>query len=562
MSLRNINITIPAGELLPDIMSTFTPEENLLMLKIGSSCLNEGRNAVAGLTQKEIYNRIKEETKDEIKKLEIDLLVEKGLQSRISEETSKMYQKDIEYMKKQIIDMTNKISKYELESKDLVSKAEDKAKEKYDLLLQEKDKQVSKFSDTYEKLLVQSHKSTSHKGADGEKQFEDYANTFIDFKGFELIDKHTQGGAGDFHMRFEDFDVLVDAKNYKKNVSADQREKIKKDLIRNEHLTFAWLVSLNTSIDKYDKSPVMYEWINTRQCIVYINNLAQNDDPKKILRIVWFTCKELYRFVSDVSVEDDELTNMKETQFKLMDKVKNLRKGVREINTTINITKNMIQVMDDQLKEILEAETSTIVESNYSLFDDWWSKNIELTNEDVRIVSTDLWFKFKSDNKCELNDFNITPDKFRQFVKSNIPSSNIILKNKNANCAFEIKGIKFKKIIKTLKNDTLPKVFEKIIEENIVLNEDTLSKNKVFKKSNSSVEEYFTQCQIDKITNEYSDITNNIMNIADLNNIKPWEVISLLVRTNIISKREHSRGYDKYIETDEYKSKVNMKIKK
>jgi hypothetical protein len=144
---------------------------------------------------------------------------------------------------------------------DELSKAEKKywkAKEKYDLLLQEKDKQVSKFSDTYEKLLVQSHKSTSHKGSDGEKQFEDYANTFIDFKGFELIDKHTQGGDGDFHMRFEEFDVLVDAKNYKKKVPIDQREKIKNDLIKNEHIPFAWLVSLNTTIDKFDKSIIMH----------------------------------------------------------------------------------------------------------------------------------------------------------------------------------------------------------------------------------------------------------------------------------------------------------------
>jgi hypothetical protein len=77
MSLRTINITIPADEVLPDIMSTFTPEENLLMLKIGSTCLKEGRNAVAGLTQKEIYNKIKDETKGEILKLELDLLVEK-----------------------------------------------------------------------------------------------------------------------------------------------------------------------------------------------------------------------------------------------------------------------------------------------------------------------------------------------------------------------------------------------------------------------------------------------------------------------------------------------------
>ena len=546
MSLRTINITIPADDVLPDIISTFTPEENLLMLKIGSSCLKEGRNAVAGLTQKEIYNKIKDETKGEIQKLELDLLVEKEIKMKLSDEISKLYQRDIEYMKKQITDMTNKISRYELESQELVKKAEDKAKEKYDLLLQEKDKQVSKFSDTYEKLLVQSHKSTSHKGSDGEKQFEDYANTFIDFKGFELIDKHTQGGSGDFHMRFEEFDVLVDAKNYKKKVPVDQREKIKNDLIKNEHIPFAWLVSLNTSIDKYDKSPVMYEWINTKQCIVYINNLSQNDDPKKILRIVWFTCKELYRFVADVSNDDDELTNMKETQFKLMDKVKNLRKGIREINTTINVTKNMIQVMDDQLKEILESETSTIVESNYSLFDDWWLKNIELTDEDVSLLSTDLWFKFKSDNKGELSDFNITPDKFKQFVKSKTPLSNIVLKNKNVNSAFEIKGIKIK--------STEEKMAAPVLE--VVLVDDNKKKNKIIKKSKVETEVYFDKTIDKTIIEDYIISKDDVMTLASKHNVKTFQLVSLLVRYKIIAQRSDSRGYDKYKETEEYKNKL------
>ena len=543
MSLRIINITIPADDVLPDIMSTFTPEENLFMLKIGSNCLNEGRNAVAGLTQKEIYNKIKDETKGEIQKLELDLLVEKGLKGRITEEMSKMYQKQIDHMKKQIEEMSNKIKTYELESQDIESKLSNKAWEKYDLLLQERDKQINKMGETYEKLLVQSHKSTSHKGSDGEKQFGDYANTFIDFKGFELIDKHTQGGAGDFHMRFEDFDVLVDAKNYKKSVSADQREKIKKDLIRNEHIPFAWLVSLNTTIDKYDKSLVMYEWINTRQCIVYINNLAQNDDPKKILRIVWFTCKELYRFVADVSVEDDELTNMKEAQFKLMDKVKNLRKGVREINTTINLTKNMIQVMDDQLKEILESETSSIVESNYSLFDDWWTKNVELTDEDVRILSTDIWFKFKSDNKTELNDFNITPEKFRQFVKSKTPSTNIILKNKNSNSAFEIKGIKIKSVGEKIKAPVL----------DVVLVDD---KKKKFVKKDKDSEIYFDEKTDKMIIEDYIVSKDDIMVLANKYNIKTFQMVSLLIKYKIITNRSESRGYDKYKETEEYKSKI------
>ena len=181
----------------------------------------------------------------------------------------------------------------------------------------------------------------------------------------------------------------------------------------------------------------MYEWINTKQCIVYINNLSQNEDPKKILRIVWFTCKELYRFVADVSEEDGELTNMKDSHFKLMDKVKNLRKGIREVNTTINLTKNMIQMMDDQLKEILETETSTIVASNYSLFDDWWDTNIEITDEDVRLLSTDLWFKFKNDNKLSMKEFDVTTDKFKQFLKAKVPMASITLKSKNANSAFE-----------------------------------------------------------------------------------------------------------------------------
>jgi hypothetical protein len=547
MSLRIINITIPVDELLPDIISTFTPEENILMLKIGSNCLKEGRNAVAGLTQKEIYNKIKDETKSEIQKLELNLLVEKSLKSRISEEMSKMHQTQIEQMQRQMETMSNKIATYDSHNNELVSKEVDKVREKYDLLLQEKDKQVNKMSETYEKLLVQSHKSTSHKGSEGEKQFEDYANTFIDFKGFELIDKHTQGGAGDFHMRFEEFDVLVDAKNYKKSVSADQREKIKKDLIRNEHIPFAWLVSLNTTIDKFDKSLVMYEWINTRQCIVYINNLAQNDDPKKILRIVWFTCKELYKFVTDVSVEDDELTNMKETQFKLMDKVKNMRKGIREINTTINVTKNMIQVMDDQLKEILESETSSIVESNYSLFDDWWSKNIEVTDEDVRILSTDLWFKFKTDNKGELSDFNITPDKFRQFVKSKTPLSNIVLKNKNANSAFEIKEIKFK--------GTEEKIEAPVLE--VVLVDDN-KKKKIIKKSKAETDTkvYFDKTIDKTIIEDYIISKEDIITLASKYNIKIFQLVSLLVRYNIIAQRADSRGYDKYKETEEYKHKI------
>ena len=237
------------------------------------------------------------------------------------------------------------------------------------------------------------------------------------------------------------------AKNYKKKVPIDQREKIKKDLLKNEHIHFGWLVSLNTSIDKWDKSPIMYEWINTTQCIVYINNLSCFEDPKKILRIVWYTCKELYKLIEvDDNVDTTELTALREKQFKINDKIKNIRKNIRELNTNINIFKNIITNMDDQLREILESETSNIVNSNFSLFDDWWEQNIEVSNESIEL-STDLWMRFRQDKKELIKEMDIKVEKFKQFIKTKVPGSSLIVKSKNANSAFEIKGIKLKEIV-------------------------------------------------------------------------------------------------------------------
>ena len=475
--MKIVNITIPDDKIID--ISGFSLEENYMMLKIGSECLLEGRKAVAGLTQKEIYNKIKDETRGEIQRLELDILVEREMKIKMEEQIKNIYESMLEKMRSQIETMSVQIKSYELQNKDLIKAEVEKARERYDLVLNEKDKQINRLSETYEKLIIQSHKSTSHKGSDGEKTFSDYAETFMDFKGFEIIDKHTQGGQGDFHLHFEDFDVLVDAKNYKKKVPIDQREKIKNDLQKNEHLHFAWLVSLNTSIDKFDKSPIMYDWINTKQCIVYINNLSSFEDPKKILRIVWFTCKELYDMTKDVNFDEEELTKLKDDRFKMMDKIRVFRKNIREINTSMNATRNLIQVMDDELKTMLDNETNEIVSSNFSLFDDWWNENVIVTNDDSIVVSTDLWFRFKQENKDIIKDFEITPDKFRQFVKSKVSMSSITIKNKNVNSAFDIKGIKLLCSSGTSGDKIDIVETEKLILE---LDEEVIKKKKVIKK--------------------------------------------------------------------------------
>jgi len=548
METKIINIVVPINWKAPEIMNTLNSEENAFILDVGCETIKDARALVAGLSQKDIYNKIREESKGENQKLEMDLLVQKELQTQLGTKIQGYYEKQIEQMYKQIDELKTQIIKYESQNKDLINSEVSKVELKLNAVIESKDKAIESLSTTYQNLYttIQSHKSTSYKGKEGEQLFQYYADeTFKDFKGYNLIDKHTQGGAGDFHMLFEELDVLVDAKNYKKKVPIEQRDKIKKDLIKNQHIPFAWLVSLNTSIDKYDKSPVMYEWINTKQCIVYINNLTEYEDPRKILRVVWFTCKELYKFVEEINVDNEELQELKNDKFKLMDKIKNMRKTMREINTTLNTTRNMLQLIDDEFKEILSSETEKLVESNYSMFDDWWDTNIEVTNDDEKILSTDLWFKFKQDNKTSMKDFDVTTDKFKQYIKAKVPMQSIILKNKNANSAFEIKGIKWKYLEEKLE-------FQKI--DTLLV--DDVPKKKIVKKLKTP-EVYFDEKKDKTIIEDYIVSNDDIMTLANKYKIKTFQIVSLLVRYKIVTNRSETRGYDKYKETDEYKNKLD-----
>jgi hypothetical protein len=443
MSYKTINLTIPINENISSEILSFSPEENLKMIKIGSESLLEGRKVVIELSQQEIYNKLKEETKEEVEKMELNILIERELSKKMEERIKNMYESQIEKLEKQIQNMNEKIKSFNTQSVDIINKEIEKTREKYDILLEEKDKQNKLNREVFEKAVQITNMSNSHKGKKGEIKFNDIAETFKDFNQFQIQDKHTQSGEGDFHLHFEDFDVLVDAKNYKDKVDKRQRDKIKNDLLKNEHINFAWLVSLNTNIYKFDKVPIMYEWINTKQCIIYINNLLSFEDPEKIIRIAWLFSKQIYKLI-EIKIEDeDELTELKEKHFKITDKLKKLKTIVREINTTINIFKTQINNVDFEIKDLLEMETNNIVETNFSLFDNWWEINIEQTTDETLITSTEIWFKFKNDNKDIIKEFDITIDKFKNYIITKISSTNRSLKG-NKKGAIEIKGIKIK----------------------------------------------------------------------------------------------------------------------
>jgi hypothetical protein len=84
------------------------------------------------------------------------------------------------------------------------------------------------------------------------------------------------------------------------------------------------------------------------------------------------------------------------------------------------------------------------------------------------------------------------------------------------------------------------------------LNEEVLKKKKIIKKA--KIEEYFNEKLDKKIIDDYEN--KDIMLLSTEYKVRPWEIVSLLMRYKIIKKRDEATGYDKYKETDEYKQKI------
>lgn len=551
--MKILNISIPDDRILD--ISGFSLEENYMMLKIGSECLLEGRKAVVGLTQKDMYNKIKDETKEEVQRLELDILVERELKIKMEEQIKKMYESQIEKMRNQMETMSLQIKSYELQNNDLIKAEVDKAKEKFDLILEEKDKQNRlnrEVFDKAEKMISKNIVKTSIAiGDDGEQIFESLSDTFKDFAEYKIENKAKQGHKGDFHLFFKDFNILVDSKNYSGSVQKKEVVKIETDLTTNENMKFAWMVSLNSNISDYNRFPIMTKWITTDvgvKCILFINNLLEHKEPRNILRQAWAICEDFHRLTKSVDKEDGDLEKYIERNLKQKKQIENLQERAAELRRGMNVLNNTIKHIDNDLLEMLSLVSDEFVNNKFALNDKingWWDTNIEFSNDENKMTSTEIWNKFKKENKEYVNENKLTIEVFKEKITCIVNIANYVEKTKKS--VIEFVGFKWKEIeIKELKN----LIIENAVMENIVIEQKPKTKSK------TKLKFYFNEEEDGKIIKDYEDENNNIMTISIMNNILPWQVVSLLMQYKVISKRGEARGYDIYKETEEYKSKL------
>ena len=454
MSTKIVKIEVPLSWEEPEELNKLSPEENAFILDVGCETIKDARALVAGLSQKEIYNKIREESKGEIEKLEMDLLVQKELRIKMEEALTVRYDNQLIQLKKQNQELTDKLKEVMNNSKFLVQQEVDKEKEKYRILIEDKNKQVLRITENYETFLKQTDTKSSKKlGDEGEDNFIMLSETFKDFIGYKIEKKSHQGHKGDFHLFFDKFNVLVDLKNYSGSVQKKELDKIEHDLSINDTMDFAWLISYESNVSDWNRFPIMCKWIVTDvglKCVIIVNKLNANKNPTDVLRIVWNMTNEIFMMMSKTKeIDNTELEKIRERDYNVLQKIKMAQKRLSEMKRNVV---SMSQIAKDIENDIIDAVSMFTNELSKNEFDkslkikEWWNENIVFDdNNESKLTSTDIWTRFKKENKLYVDENKMLVDDFKTCVKNFVDVNNYVEKSKKG--SIEFIGFKFKDLL-------------------------------------------------------------------------------------------------------------------
>ena len=410
VELKKVELYVP---IQMDIswLREYTEQEIELILTVGQKyCDMMKKNMVEMLYEEavvdiekkhtEVMERISREMDEERAKHIMEKKSWEEIQEKTIESMMCVYQKEREKMEKKIMEMEKTDGeKIQEEAMRIVKTELNMMKQ----ILVEKERQIENYKGMFEKSMAKIDNLTQKRdvasiGKIGESQFKGLAmNTFRDYDGFELMDVHSVGGLGDFHMRFKEMDVLVDAKLYTNKVGSTSREKIKRDLLKNEHIHFAWLVSMDTVVERYDKAPFMFEWVKSDKCICYVNCLMKYEDPSELLRAVWQSCRALHQIMASENEELTTINKMKEQEMKIKDVLSKMIRNNRERETLMTQLKQNFERNDEYIRSILNEETNVLVENMSHKVVEWWNHNLEECVGGEKLRSTTLWNRFKRD---------------------------------------------------------------------------------------------------------------------------------------------------------------------
>jgi len=282
--MKSLTIHVPDSYELPSFFTKATPEERALALTIGAESFQliskKARDDLESKTYKDIYTKLLDEHKLHIEELQASATVElKRLQGEKGKHEEALRAASL------------RIQAMETSAQDIRTQAQRDAKELSQERIKDKEEQITRLQGMLEKQMetmtarveglqnsiTRTFSSSKEKGSFGEWWLEGFIKKAFDCS-VEVISKDAQ--TADIRMTRDASNIYFwEVKNYTRMVSAEEIEKLKRDLRLHPEIRGGILVSLRTGIvGKSRGGEIDMEFMEDGRAILYLSNLMSRED--------------------------------------------------------------------------------------------------------------------------------------------------------------------------------------------------------------------------------------------------------------------------------------------
>ena len=344
----------------------YNSEEKQKIIELGLSLYQSGSNKLYSMNneeweqkingfeeklrrENEKYEKLQREHKQEMEQL--------ANQIRSSCEVS--YQNESELLKKSIVSLQNQLQEQNNMLFSIRSETQKEVETKYETKLEQEKQNIQKERENtekqrekYEEKLEKEREKTSEtkkrknnstlKGQDGEASLEKLLNRL--FPKAEIVNYTSkEGGRGDFSVLLDDINMMVEAKNYEKNVPKGEITKFYKDMKNNQEYTCGILLSLQSGICR--KQDFSFEFVDGRP-VMFLHN-ANNDVNKLTYAVSFF---KIIMSITNLDINNQEILDA------IIEKQGNVTKAYNTMKSTINKFHEDVS----QLLETHQSELNTL----------------------------------------------------------------------------------------------------------------------------------------------------------------------------------------------------------
>jgi hypothetical protein len=361
----SFDFTLPKSHITEEFLKLST-ENKIKTIELGLCLFNKGINMMQTMNnvewqniQSELETRHGEETSNLLKQISREKTLKQQLDTdykvqlnQVSDQIRNVcavaHKTEIELIKKENTELRQELRKYRNEITTIRTSVIEDVEKKYEQKLEKMEEKMEKQQEKYEQKLekerehiteIKKRKNNSTlKGQDGEIETEKSLNLL--FPKAEIINQSKEAGRGDFTLLENDINMMIEVKNYDKNVNKTEINKFHRDMKNNEEYTCGVLLSLKSGI--CNKKDFSFEFINERP-VIYLHRF--NDDKKKIQYA--FNLFKIILSIENLDVRNQEIIET------ILSTEGEIIKGYSVMRTSINkFQKEFLETMNTQEEKI------------------------------------------------------------------------------------------------------------------------------------------------------------------------------------------------------------------